>query len=338
MARKLAQVSGYTLTLHGTGSIRTNGRLSLASGAFTGTNVVTVDGEMSWSSISIGGSANTVFLITTNGRLNLITVGSKFFYGALANAGRIVWTDPGAFNPYGLLHNLAGGLIDAQSNAVMNASGGSVLVNQGTLRKSGSTGNTDIEPLLINTGTLDAQVGAIRCTNQAKTFSTGTRFTGAGTNLLSALTSGQALTLDGVFSSENLVLGSATLAGNGTLNGVMGWSSGSLGAGASLTVASTSLLQRRGSGSTKNLSGTLTNAGQMSWTGGAMNLYGLIHNAAGGLFEARNDVALNYPSGTPVFINDGTFRQTASRGNTTVEVAFVNNGTVDTQTGTIQFL
>lgn len=332
----LAQNLSYTLTLRGAvGRIGANGRFNLADGAFTGTNVVTLDGQLNWSAGNLGGAGsatNMVLWITTNGRLNLATTASKWFYCAITNAGTITWADTGQFNQYGTLHNLAGGLIDAQTNAIMNAAGTSLFINEGTFRKSGGTGNTDIESLLINTGTLDAQVGTLRFLSQAKTFNPGTRFTGAGTNHLYTGT----VTLAGAVDTENLLLGGATLAGNGTLNGTMTWSSGSLATGASLTVANGSVLQLTGS-STKTLQGSLTNAGQVAWSGtGQIYLYGLIHNAAGGVFEARSDTTVNWSSGTPVFINDGVLRKAQSTGITSMQVALVNNGTVDAQTGTIR--
>jgi fibronectin-binding autotransporter adhesin len=332
----LAQNLSYTLTLRGTvGSIGANGRFNLVDGAFTGTNVVTLDGQLNWSSGNLGGSGsatNMVLLITTNGRLNLATTASKWFYCAITNAGKIVWADTGPFNQYGTLHNLAGGLIDAQTNAIMNAAGASLFINEGTFRKSGGTGNTDLEPLLVNTGTLDAQVGTLRFLSQAKTFNPGTRFTGTGTNLLSAGT----VTLEGMVNAENLVLGGATVAGNATLDGAVTWSSGTLASGASLSLLPGSLL-RMISSNTKTLRGALTNGGQVIWQdAGQIDFYGLIHNTATGVFEARNDTYLDWIGGTPLFINDGVFRKTSATGITYVQVPLINNGTVDAQTGTIQ--
>ncbi|MCX6924291.1 MAG: hypothetical protein NT154_13920, partial [Verrucomicrobia bacterium] len=189
------------------------------------------------------------------------------------------------------------------------------------------------EVTFVNNGTVDAQSGTVQFSNQAKTFNDGCRFTGAGTNLLS----GGTITLAGAMASENLLLAGATLAGSGAFSGAMAWTSGTLGTGASLTVATNGLLQLAGA-SDKTLQGSLTNAGQVIWAGtGSVNLYGLIHNAAGGLLEARNDAYVDWLSGTPVFINHGTFRKAQSTGVTIVQVVFINNGTVDAQTGTIRF-
>jgi hypothetical protein len=327
----MAHSAGYTLTVNGPGSVLSNGRLNLFNGPFTGTNVVTVDGQVNWNYGSIGD--NAVFLISTNGRLNLAGSNDKFFNGAITNAGTITWTDSGDFQQYGIVHNLPGGLIEALTNGVMNASTGSLLVNEGTIRKSGGTGNTDLEPLLVNSGTFEAQAGSLRFLSQGKTFSTGTRFIGTGTNLLS----GGTATLAGDIEAENLLWGGASLGGAGRITGNLRWTSGNLAADAALTLAPSGVLRMEGV-STKAVYGSLTNAGTIVWTGtGNLNFYGtgLVLNAASGLFEAQSDALLDYINGTPAFINDGVFRKTTGTGTTLIQIAFINNGTVDAQTGTI---
>jgi hypothetical protein len=327
----MAHSAGYTLTVNGPGSVLSNGRLNLFNGPFTGTNVVTVDGQVNWNYGSIGD--NAVFLISTNGRLNLAGSNDKFFNGAITNAGTITWTDSGDFQQYGIVHNLPGGLIEALTNGVMNASAGSLLVNEGTIRKSGGTGNTDLEPLLVNSGTFEAQTGSLRFLSQGKTFITGTRFIGTGTNLLS----GGTATLAGDIEAENLLWGGASLGGAGRITGNLRWTSGNLAADGALTLAPSGVLRVEGA-STKAVYGSLTNAGTIVWTGtGNLNFYGtgLVLNAASGLFEAQNDALLDYINGTPAFINDGVFRKTTGTGTTLIQIAFINNGTVDAQTGTI---
>ena len=308
----LAQAAN-TLTLNGPGTIAPNGRYHWSGGTLAGTNAL---------------------VVMSGGQVNLSGTGVKILNGALTNAGTVVWSGTGGIYFYGTLHNAAAGLFEAQTNAVMNFfSGTPVFINDGTFRKSAGTGYTDIEPPFVNNGTVDAQTGTIRFNTRDKTFNHGCRFIGAGTNLLA----GGTVTLAGEVTSENLQLGGGTLAGTGTLHGLARWTSGSLGAGGALTIAADGTLQLAGN-DILTLNGALTNAGRVVWTGTApMYLYGILHNQTGGVFEAQNDESLNYINGTPVFINDGTFRKSAGVGYTDLEPSFVNNGTVDAQTGTIRF-
>lgn len=335
----LAQLSAYNLTLQGTGSIGPNGRLHWAAGSLYGTNVITLEGQMQWLGGTLGYNAsggNTVVMVTTNGRLNLSGTSTKWLYSALTNDGVIAWADSGSFNQYGILHNRPNGLVDAQTNATMNASGSPLLVNEGTIRKSGGTGITSLEPVLVNSGTLDAQTGTLQLANLSKNLLSGSRLTGAGTNQLVALAGGQLCTLAGSLYSENLVLSSGSLSGHATIGGSLIWSYGTILSNASLTLSSGSTLRLDGSNA-KTVRGAITNAGHIIWEGtGDIDCYGTLYNAPSGVFEARNDRYLDYVSGSPVFINDGTFRKTTATGITTCQIAFINNGTVDVQSGTLQ--
>jgi hypothetical protein len=308
----LAQAA-HTMTLNGPGTLGPHGRYNWSGGTLAGTNAL---------------------VVMSGGQVNLSGTGVKTLNGALTNAGTVVWSGAGGIFFYGVLHNAAGGLVDAQTNAIMAyISGTPVFVNEGTFRKSAGTGNTDIEPPFVNNGTVDAQTGTLRFANRDKTFNHGCRFVGAGTNLLA----GGTVTLAGEVTSENLQLGGSTLAGAGTLHGLARWTSGSLGAGGALTVAADGTLQLPGS-VVVALSGALTNAGTVVWSGtGDIYHYGIIHNQVSGVFEVQSNEQLSYISGTPLFINDGTFRKTASTGTTDIETAFVNHGMVDAQAGTIRF-
>jgi len=310
----LAQ-AGNTLTLDGPGSLGPNGRYNWSGGTLAGA----------------GGLA-----VAAGGQVNLSGSSTKTLSGFLTNAGTLTWAGTAMFTigSTGVLHNLAAGVMDIQCDELLNYSSGSpLLVNDGTIRKTAGTGTTTIEVGFVNSGTVDAQVGVIRFNTQDKVFSAGSQFLGAGTNLLD---SGN-VTLAGGIHAQNLELAGAALAGEGMLSGTMSWTSGNIATNARLTVAADGVLQLRGNAG-KYLYGTLTNAGQVTWSGiGSLTLFGTIHNQAGGVFEARNDELLNYSSGTPVFINDGVFRKAQSTGTTSVEVEFFNNGTVDVQTGTVQF-
>ncbi|MEO8040296.1 MAG: hypothetical protein ABI794_16130, partial [Betaproteobacteria bacterium] len=94
-------------------------------------------------------------------------------------------------------------------------------------------------------------------------------------------------------------------------------------------------------GSTKYFSGsTLTNqTGRVNWNAETLYLQigALIDNQS--LWDAQgNDTLVNNGGSTSTFLNSGTFRKSAGAGSTAIGgIAFVNSGTIDSQTGTINF-
>jgi hypothetical protein len=65
---------------------------------------------------------------------------------------------------------------------------------------------------------------------------------------------------------------------------------------------------------------------------------GAVYNQAGALFDIQNDQVINCACyGFELFQNNGTVRKSVGAGVTSFNVAFTNAGTVDAQSGTIQF-
>ena len=101
------------------------------------------------------------------------------------------------------------------------------------------------------------------------------------------------------------------------------------------------------SGPNITIEAAITNAGTTRWTGANASLYvnnnhgslnGAIYNQPGALFDIQNDQAVYSGGyGFEMFQNAGTLRKSAGTGATTFYVAFTNAGTVDAQSGTIQF-
>ena len=62
--------------------------------------------------------------------------------------------------------NLPGALVDMQSDVgISYYDGNEVMVNQGTVRKSGGSGTSVLQPTLNNSGTLDAESGTLSLYN-----------------------------------------------------------------------------------------------------------------------------------------------------------------------------
>ena len=126
------------------------------------------------------------------------------------------------------------------------------------------------------------------------------------------------------------------VSGAGSVNGSFTWNSGTLTPDVSFNVPTNGLLLLASVG-TKILNGTITNAGLVRWTGlGNLRIQGAIHNLPGSLFDIQNNELLDYTAGSPVVINDGTFRKSAGIGATAfTRVLFTNAGTVEVRDGTL---
>jgi hypothetical protein len=134
---------------------------------------------------------------------------------------------------------------------------------------------------------------------------------------------------------------------------VVNWISGTINSGASLTVASNAVVNWKAGqiygavainpGGAFNMTnntiyyffGTLTNNGTVTWSAGTLYGYNgaLIYNA--GLWDAQSDNQLVMASGTPNFINAGTFRKSGGAGTTTIGWPFGSSATIDVRTGTL---
>ncbi len=79
-------------------------------------------------------------------------------------------------------------------------------------------------------------------------------------------------------------------------------------------------------------------SGTVNWTGGTLFLQsGATINSQSLWNTTANDSIVNNGGATSTFNNSGIFRKSAGTGSTTISNAFVNNGTIDAQTGTIAF-
>jgi hypothetical protein len=160
----LALSSG--LTIAGNATFNVQGSLNFSGGTLSGPTTI-LKGTNTWSGGAL--QAGSTLTVAANG-LVLVTGGSPYVYGTLTNAGAIRLVNASLiFSGSGLLGlvNLPGALVDIQSDVVNLSwnSGTEVIVNQGTLRKSGGSGTSYIYPRLNNSGTVDAQSGTLSLNN-----------------------------------------------------------------------------------------------------------------------------------------------------------------------------
>lgn len=146
--------------------------------------------------------------------------------------------------------------------------------------------------------------------------------------------------------------GIINLGGSGTINGglmsnqgTFNWSGGTI--ALSVNIAASGTLNMNGT--TVSLDGAVTNSGTIHLSGsGPVVLYnnqvthgtyaGAFYNEAGGLFDLQTDQGVaNASLGSEVFVNAGTLRKSSGTGISTIGVACTNSGTVDAESGSIQF-
>jgi hypothetical protein len=322
-----------TLTLTGSGRIGPRGVFNLVYGTLTGTNQMDVEGVVNWSGGMV--STNAVLTVATGGRLTIASGANylKTLHGCITNNGTITWQLYGGLAIGGVLHNLAGGVFEAKLDLAVSQAGSGMIINDGLFRKSGGTGTLICQVPLINNGTVDTQTGRVTLAH-GSVFNSGCNFTGAGETRLDSGTN----TIHGSIHSENLsLLYNATLMGTGSFSGTLVWSGGTIGRDAAITVATNgNLLIASAANYTKNLYGGLTNAGTITWQPhSGLLIGGVLHNLSGALFDAQMDGLISQ-GGSGVIINDGVFRKSVGAGTVNCGVPLINNGTVETQLGTLE--
>jgi hypothetical protein len=143
-------------------------------------------------------------------------------------------------------------------------------------------------------------------------------------------------------SVNNVILSSGTLGGAGalTVTNTFTWTGGNI----TNTVNNLSSMVINVNGSVGLAGGTLFNLGTVQWLNG--NITGspatAITNASGALWLMQSDRTLalgaNYLQTNGLFVNNGTLRKTTTTGTSTYNyLDFINNGTVDAETGAISF-
>ena len=216
-----------------------------------GSHSVVIDNAVAINGLSIGAGSS----LTLAAQMDL--------YGPLNNAGTLSWQDgdiimynSAAQGSTGAISNAAGGVLDIGCDrVVVGSEGAPQLHNAGTLRKTATTGSTEIIVFFDSTGVVDVQSGTINCY--------------VGGNLGGVLQAASAATIylisgDYVFSNTPTFqgLGQVGMYGSlvltGSYSGTFGIFGGSLALGSDLTVASDGILNIQG---LVGLDGQLTNAG-----------------------------------------------------------------------------
>jgi RHS repeat-associated protein len=149
---------------------------------------------------------------------------------------------------------------------------------------------------------------------------------------------------NGPATAPTVTLGTCECAGLGgtgpiTVTNSLMWSAGTVDGSGNLTIPPAASLTISG-GATLN-GRTIVNQGTTTWTGtsGMTWAFGA-QFVNSGTFTVQNDQSIFFfgPGATPIFSNSGTFVKAAGTGTTTFDnIPFNNTGTVNAQSGTIDF-
>src|SRR5207249_3165077 len=147
------------------------------------------------------------------------------------------------------------------------------------------------------------------------------------------LTGGSTLPSHGVLS-----LGGGTLNGAGNLNvsGTLNWSNGIMSGGGLTTVAAGATFTL--AGGQPRLERTLNNSANVVLTSTSSFFIngGTFNNQSGAVFDIQANVGI-FDSTPGTFNNGGTLRKSAGTATSTISLPLNNTGTVEVQTGTLNF-
>ncbi|HWD20356.1 MAG TPA: putative Ig domain-containing protein [Verrucomicrobiae bacterium] len=345
--------------LRGPGSLAVAGKIDWSAGVIWPDASLGIAAGGSLTVNAVGGSTvDLAGAITNAGQINLLT----------GNLRCISWTQ-GYSGGLGLLVNQAGGAVMLQGGSGIqfynDTAASPAFINHGSLTKLG-TDPSAIDAPFLSDGSVTVSAGALTWTgggqgtsiavaaNSAVGFSGGTFSLMSGGSLNGAGTatwSGGEFYANGVVKLAQSYLNGAMLSGTGVLSNLVTWTSGQIAGDAALTIAPSGTLDIDTAGAIQvDLCGAVTNEGVINLLAGSLRCIdfdaygfgpGLLVNAAGGVFDASgtnvNIAEFNNGPVTPEIINRGMFRRTS--GSTLLDVAapFYNSGTVDVQTGVLNF-
>jgi hypothetical protein len=261
-------------------------------------------------------------------------------------------------------NNLPGATLDMRGDLSFVASGGTTPVfnNAGMVRKSFGNGNAATDFVFNNNGAVAVQAGTLVLSGGGRStgtfgidavatlrfsgfnylLTTGTIITGAG---LAVSSSSGGVLVDDIVTIDNFENDNDGLiiarTGDLVITHAFNWVAGTLSGPGSLDIAAGAALNISGPQGKTMRGLTINNAGTATWTGTGDIVASqdvVFNNLAGAVFDIRNNQSFTDTSGSSEFNNAGTFRKSAGGGVTTIGLFFNNTGTVDIQSGTVDFI
>ena len=308
--------------------------LTGASPTLTVDGAMTVNTTLSWATDTVivagGGSLNNAGTLTYSG------AGTQTINTILNNTGTFNVTSGTVVLTLGATHastfDVAAGATLQVGGGIHNLTGISNFTGNGTV-KADNGGTLNVLNEVNMTADLNVCAGGgvigngIFNMNGTGTYTFNGSFAVSG---LTRLTSGAA-TFSNTEVIPNLTMDGGILNLNGATTssvGVLNLNAGTLNNNGGLTLTGNSNLV----GGTLTGPGVLSNSATTTWTGTTITLAGLFNNGA--IFDVQADGTL---TASQVKNLGGVFRKSAGAGVTTITSSFINTGTVEAQSGTIDF-
>jgi hypothetical protein len=332
---------------------------TLNSGTLTGAGQIYSQGSMDWNATALLGLGN----LRNESTLTIYGTNSHTFQNSQAgNYGTIYHMGSGnlTFSQGSQFHNISGDYLLYSDASFASSDGTGTFINNHFLNKAYSSGTSQIQTQLTNSGSIEVDTGTLALSGGGTfnggavsvaypsyfTFSQGQyaingdlAFSGSGYASMAGGTVNYSLgartsysMLDGL-----LLLTGTNFSGQGTLvnYGNASWQTGTFSGGAHLENRGTLSLA---SYTPKNLQGAefdnLKDVVQMGSSGPTLDSTSVLSCNSTSLYEFQADSGI---SGTGVITNGGVFRKTYSSGESLIEPTFSNQfGGFDIDTGTIK--
>ena len=238
--------------------------------------------------------------------------------------------------------NAAGGSFSTAGNWEANTVPGSANIAvfdlAGTYGVSLSSAISN-ERIRVRSGDVTLNLGGHTYTLGSSTLEDSLSVARADTDVCSlTISSGTMSAVDVGIGEASTTTGQLTVASGGTLAAssaiAVGGTPGTLGGTGTLQV-NTGGDVLVNSGMKIYATGTLTNAGSVSWAGGSISLSpgALIANQIGGVFDIQNNLSMTGSSAS--MSNAGLLRKSAGTSTATLIVPLTNTGTIQVQSGTL---
>lgn len=350
-----------------------NNSLTIHSSTLTAAGDMLVSGSLTWTQGALSGPGTTTVMgdiyFQGPGPYNRSLLGRS-----LVNTGNAVF-DSGSLNVAGATFtNQVGASIDFQGGLYFSITSGEIggvsgiFENLGTLTKAPGAGPVTIYAPFNHSGTFDIPDGSVAMSGGATLTGTlqgsgtlifaggSSTLTGSISNLDVEVSSG-AFNMDGSYSVDDttlrfgafnvaagktadtntLTLNGGTLDGDGDMrvSGLTTWTEGAmLGTGATLAEggllldSATAILHSR----TLENSGTAIFHNSFLWTG----VGATVTNLPGATLDIQDDFTFQN-DGSATMNNQGTLIKSAGSGAASIEMAFINSGSVAVQSGELSF-
>ena len=328
-------------------------KYNLTNGTLQGASNLTLLQLFTWSGGTVGGTGG---VINANGGILLNANSRNFTVRTINSSGLADWQAGSIGTGQGAMFNNSGTFTTNFNGSFVSNLGGASMAfnNTGTFRKTGGTGSTTFNALFNNTGSVFAEVGtialgggtsngsfnmsngaAVEFFGGAYNLGSGATFTGAGFGRVTGTVS-----IDGPVSAQNFEISSGTLTGTGnlTITSNFNWTGGTISGFGTTTLPSgaTFTLSNGGKNFTQR---TINNAGTATWSAGNIQTgLGAIFNNTGSFTTTYDGVyVINLGGTSAAFVNSNLFTKSGGAGATTMNVPFINTGTVVAGSGTISF-